>query len=258
MTVDHPAPGVRRLTIDNVERRGALSSDIAREIVKVVQASTGDIRCLVLTGTGQMFCAGYDLKELASPPSPAHADATVAPEFFEALDALDRQPLPVVAALNGPALGGGLELALACDIRIAVPEASLGVPAGRLGLVYSPGGLERLMTELPFALAAELFLTAGTINARRGYERRLIGRIVEPEELQASAVATATQIAELAPIAIRANRAALRALRRSMPAFEHEMRAEVLKARSDGMHSADFAEGVAAFRQHRVPRVTGC
>jgi enoyl-CoA hydratase/carnithine racemase len=256
--VDHPVSGVRRLTIDSVARRGALSADILAALVSAVLATPDDVACLVLTGTGTMFCAGYDLKELGSPPSPQHADATVAPEHLELLDVLEGQPLPVVAALNGPAFGGGLELALACDIRVAVPRASMGAPAGRLGLVYSPGGLERLMSELPFAIAADLFLTAGTVTAQRAYELGLVTRIAEPNELQNVALGIATQVAELSPTAVRANRRAIRALRRSRATFDETARTELLKARRDGMGSADFADGVAAFREHRSARFTGC
>jgi enoyl-CoA hydratase/carnithine racemase len=125
-------------------------------------------------------------------------------------------------------------------------------------LVYSPRGLERLISELQFATAAHLFLAGGTLSAHRPSELGLVSRIVEPDGLPEVAVAIATQIAGLAPVAARANRRALRALRRSPAALEDADRARLPRARAEGLRSADFAEGVAALRAHRSPGFTGC
>lgn len=254
---DLPAPGVRRLRIEHPERRGALSRDVLSSLELALAQTPSDTRCLILTGTGETFCAGYDLRALGSPPDPAHADATIAPDAVEVLTALERQPLPVVAALNGPALGGGMELALACDIRLAVADAAMGAPAGRLGLVYSPGGLERIAAELPFAIAADLFVGGATLSAARCCELGLVSRIVEPDALQRAAVEAAVGITQLAPQSVQANRRALRALRRSGATFTDAARDRLEADRARGMRSEDFAEGVAAFRDHRPPRFTG-
>lgn len=254
---DTPAPAVRRLRIDNPTRRGALSREVLDALERELAQSPEDVRCLVLTGSGTFFSAGYDLRALGTPPDPGEADATIAPDEVRILTLLEEQPLPVVAALNGPALGGGLELALACDIRLAVPDAALGAPAGRLGLVYSPGGLERVLAEVPFAVAADLFLAGGTLTVQRCHELGLITRIVAADELQEAAVAVAGCVAELAPLSVQANRRALRALRRSGQRLTEADRRQLQAARTEGMRSQDFAEGLAAFREHRPPRFDG-
>lgn len=254
---DTPARGVRRLRIDNPARRGALSREVLAALQRELAQVAGDVRCLVLTGSGATFSAGYDLRALGAPPDPGEADATIAPDAVRILTLLEDQPLPVVAALNGPALGGGLELALACDIRLAVPDATLGAPAGRLGLVYSPGGLERVLAEVPFAVAADLFLAGGTLTAQRCCELGLVSRIVDPGELQEAAMAVAGRVAELAPLSVQANRRALRALRRAGHRFDEADRRQLQTAREEAMRSQDFAEGLAAFREHRPPRFDG-
>jgi len=257
VAVDAPARGVRRLRIGNERHRGALSQEVLAGLIAAIEGTPDDVRCLVLTGTGSTFSAGYDLAALTSPPDPDLADAIIAPDDVEVLTLLERQPLPVLAALNGPALGGGLELALACDLRIAVPAASLGAPAGRLGLVYSPAGLERIFAEIPFGVAGDLFLTGGSLTAERARELGVVNRIVDPAELDDVAVAVAREVVELAPVSIRANREALRALRRSGGVLNAADRERLRQARERALRSQDFAEGVAAFRERRRPRFSG-
>jgi enoyl-CoA hydratase/carnithine racemase len=254
VVVDAPAPAVVRLRIDHPARRGALSVEVLAGLKQALSAIPPGTRCLIVTGSGTTFCAGYDLRALGSPPDPGHADATIAADSVELFDLLECQPLPVIAAINGPALGGGLELVLATDVRLAVPEAAFGAPAGRLGLVYSPRGLERILAELPYAVAADLFLAGGRIDAERALALGLVSRLVSADRLQEAAVERAVDVATLAPRSLQANRRALRALRAEGARLGADDRERLLRARRLALASDEFAEGVAAFQSHRDPR----
>jgi methylmalonyl-CoA decarboxylase len=170
-----------------------------------------------------------------------------------ALEAIAAHPVPVLAALNGPAIGGGLELALACDLRIAVPSAELAAPAGRLGLVYTEEGLARLLEGIPAAVVAELFLLASPLSAERAHALGIVNTLVDAAELESAALRAALRCAELAPLAQRGNLRILRALRAARPPLPAAERERLAALRRDGMHSRDFAEGIEAFKGRREP-----
>lgn len=245
---ERPAEGVTVLRIERPARRGALSAEILEHLrVAFAGAREG---CLIVTGTGEIFSAGYDLGEIGDPVDPDRAHTSIAPETVAALDALRDCRVPVLAALNGPALGGGLELALGCDVRLAVPGAYLAAPAGRLGLVYAPGGLERILAGLPGSLPAELFVLGRRVEAERALALGVVTEVVAPEDLQATVLAAAREVLAQGPGAVRANARALRTLRSGA---DGAVRAELAAARRAGMAGAEFAEGVAAFRGRRDP-----
>ena len=249
LVVERPAAGVTVLRIDRPKRRGALSAGMLEALCREFAAA--DDGCVVLTGSGEIFSAGYDLSGIGDPVDPDIADATIAPDVVQALEELRTCRVPVLCALNGPALGGGLELALGCDVRIAVPSAYLAAPAGKLGLVYSVRGLERILAGMPASAAAEMFVLGRRIEAERALGLGVLSGIVEPDELLGAALAMAADVLAQSPRAVRANARALRELRLGA---SPGTRGVLDAARREGMRSADFAEGVAAFRGRRSPR----
>ena len=173
--VDSPADGVARLTIANPVKRNALDRGVLDGLVDALSAV--DARCVVLTGEGNVFSAGYDIADL-SPERLAEEAADLLTHPFEAaLAALDAVPVPVVAALGGHAFGGGLELAVACDLRVCAPGARLGMPPARLGVVYSHTGLRRFVDAIGSARTRELFLTARPVNAGEALAWGLVNEV---------------------------------------------------------------------------------
>jgi enoyl-CoA hydratase/carnithine racemase len=244
LRLDRPAPHVARLTIANPAKRNALDHDILGAIAATVP--TLEDRCLLITGEGRTFSAGYDIGGLRTTPD--------ADPFRLALEALDAFPAPSVAALNGHAIGGGLELALTCDLRLAVEEAKLGMPPARLGLVYAHTGLRRFIDAIGAARTRELFLTARTVEASEAERWNLVNEIVPAGELAERAVAYAARIAALAPLAQRGNKHAIRALLKGVDAAGEQ---ELAERRDVALASEDFREGVRAFAEKREPRWRG-
>src|SRR5256714_8349323 len=162
LLLDRPADGVLRLTISNPAKRNALDHAILDAIVAVL-GDLGDARTLLLTGAGGMFSSGYDIGNIPDDVFAEAAESLVAQPFSEALDALDACPIPTVAALPGHTIGGGLEIALACDLRIAADGIALGMPPAKLGLVYSHTGVRRFLHAIGAPRTRELFLTGRNI-----------------------------------------------------------------------------------------------
>ncbi len=168
LLVDKPADGVARLTIRNPQKRNALDHPILDAIVAALAelGSTGaDTRCVVITGADGMFSAGYEIGGITDGAFEQEAERLVAHPFTEAIEALEAFPYPTLAALPGHTIGGGLELALACDLRVACAELKLGMPPGKLGLVYSHTGLRRFIDTIGVARTRELFLLGNYIDA---------------------------------------------------------------------------------------------
>jgi enoyl-CoA hydratase/carnithine racemase len=243
VAVDTPADGVARVTIENAAKRNALDAEILAGLASILPSL--DARCVVLTGAGDVFSAGYDIGHL----TPERLADVLTHPFEAALAALDAVPVPVVAAMGGHAFGGGLELALACDLRVCAAGARLGMPPARLGVVYSPSGLRRFVDAIGGARTRELFLTARPVEADEALAWGLVNEVVE--DVAARSVALASEIASLAPLSLRGNKRVLRALD---PPIDD---AELDTLREAAFRSEDFAEGVRAFIEKRLPQWRG-
>jgi enoyl-CoA hydratase/carnithine racemase len=260
LLVDEPANGVARLRIASPERRGALDEELMTSIALALDRVHAC--CVVLTGHGAVFSSGYDLAALpATDRQDGHdesfvqaAETLIAPPNNPAVAALDAFPFPTIALLNGHAIGGGLELALACDIRIASRDAELGMPPSRLGLVYSPSGIRRFLDVCGPAITSELFLSGRRIDADRAAVAGLVNLVVEPADVEATAIELASEIAANAPEALAGNKRIIRALQATGGELPTATERALLALRSASLRGREFHEGVSAFRGRRRPR----
>jgi enoyl-CoA hydratase/carnithine racemase len=253
LRVDHPADGVARLTIFNPPKRGALDHAILDAFATTLPGL--DARCLIVTGEGNHFSAGYDLAGLERESTPDEAEALVAHPFTAALAALEAYPNPTVAALTGHTIGGGLELALACDLRIAAGDIGLGMPPARLGLIYSHTGLRKFLQTIGPARTRELFFTAKRIDARTAHLWGLVNDVAE--DVPAAALELAQEIAGLAPLAQSGNKRVIGALLDADMALAPDVELELIELRRACFASEDFREAVSAFAEKRPPQWRG-
>jgi enoyl-CoA hydratase/carnithine racemase len=253
LQLDEPGENVARLTISNPERRGALDHELLDALAE--HARTLDARCLVIRGSGEVFSAGYDIGNLEEGSFEESAERLVAHPFHDAIEALEAYRYPVVGQLNGHAIGGGLELALTCDIRIAARGIKLGMPPAKLGLIYSHTGLRKFIDVCGVANAAELFYVGRNVDAERAERMGLVNHVVERDELDARVLELAAEIAANAPLSLEGNKRVIRTLR-TAPLGEQVER-ELIELRESCFRSEDFREGVRAFAEKRRPRWQG-
>src|SRR5436190_8491307 len=258
LLLDRPAEAVARLTLTNPDRRNALDHDILASIAEALPALAEGIetRCILITGTGSVFSAGYDIAGIADESFAADAEALVAHPFHAAMEAISAHPYPTVAAINGHCLGGGLELAVRCDLRICAADAKLGMPPARLGLIYGHTGLERFIEVVGVARTRELFLVGRNLSAERAEAIGLVNEVVADRQLEAAALELAGEIAANAPISMRGNKRAIETLARS-PMLSDEQERELVELRRSCFSSEDFREGIRAFAEKRKPRWSG-
>jgi enoyl-CoA hydratase/carnithine racemase len=256
LLLDRPADGVLRLTISNPAKRNALDHPILDAIAAVLD-DIGDARAVLLTGAEGMFSSGYDIGEIPDDVFAEEAERLVAHPFASALRALEDCEVPTVAALPGHTIGGGLELALACDLRVAADGILLGMPPAKLGLVYSHTGLRRFLEAIGAPRTRELFLTARNLDARTALDWGLVNRVVGVSDLESAALDLVQDLAANAPLSVRGNKRAIRELLAAERQLDPEVERELIELREASFQSDDLREGVRAFGQKRPARWKG-
>jgi enoyl-CoA hydratase/carnithine racemase len=249
--------GVRVVTIDRPAKRNALDFGSLAEIAAACgEAAADGVRCLVLRGAGdRAFSSGFDIE--AIPTGPREGDR---PDLAveRAMAAIEAVPCPTIAFLNGAAFGGGLELAVTCDLRVARAGILLGMPPAKLGVIYPPAGLRRFLHLVGPARARELFFTGRPVDAERALGIGLVDRVLPAAEAEADAFALADEIARNAPLAVQGMKRILRLLEASAErGLTDAERDEISVLRRTAFESDDVREGRAAFLEKRAPAFRG-
>jgi enoyl-CoA hydratase/carnithine racemase len=212
----------------------------------------------VITGDGPVFSAGYDIGNFND--ERAFADAAeklVAHPFTDAISALERYPYPVIAAINGHAIGGGLEMAVTCDLRIAARGVKMGMPPAKIGLIYGHTGLRRFIEVCGLPNTNELFFTGRNVDADRAYDMGLVNQVVEGDDLDRTVLSLAEEIAGNAPLSLEGNKRILRTLRAMPGKLPPDVEAELVDLRESCFYTEDFREGIKAFGEKRRPQWKG-
>jgi len=250
-----PQEDVGLATIDRPEARNALNAELCDELRDHLEQSHGR-RAVVLTGAGTAFCAGADIMRRAEDTGGLeHGGAdTFRPAFERVLDAIVDHPAPVIAAVNGAAMGAGMQLAVACDLRVVAPSAKVGIPAAKLGVLLSAPNIRRLAVLMGQGAARDILLTGRTITIDDARENGFAQRV--SDDALASALEVAADIARLAPLSVQGHKHALN-LVADATALDDAAVAEIRALEEAAFASADLQEGLAAFGEKRPPRFEG-
>jgi enoyl-CoA hydratase/carnithine racemase len=258
LRLDYPADAVARLTLNRPDARNALDHDTLDAIAEAVpRLDRGiELRCVLVTGAGKAFSAGYDIAAIEDDSFERDAEALVAHPFHAALEAVAAHPWPVVAGINGHALGGGLELTLCCDLRICAAGAKLGMPPAKLGLIYGHTGLRRFIDAIGAPRTKELFLTGRALDAETAESIGLVNWVADDDRLADAAVELAAEVAANAPLSMKGNKHAIDTLAAN-PKLSDEQERELVELRRSCFASDDLREGIRAFAEKRKPSWRG-
>jgi len=256
LRLERPSPGVAMLVLDLPEMRNAMSDEMTASWVTAVDHIAADrsVRAVVVTGEGSAFCSGGNTSWIAGEP-----DATVDRlrsrmlPFYRAWLSIRRLEVPTIAAINGPAIGAGLAMALACDIRYAARGARMGVPFVRLGLHPGMATTYLLPDVVGPAAARDLLLTGRLVDADEALALGLVSRVIDPDGFREQVLATAAEVAATAPIATRLTKTALARGHASIDAcLDWEGLAQPVT-----LATADLQEGIRAAQEKRAPAFEG-
>ncbi|RYB92926.1 enoyl-CoA hydratase/isomerase family protein [Nocardioides oleivorans] len=257
LRVERPSEGVVLLTLDNPDMRNAMSDEMTASWSAAIDELADDtsVRAVVVTGEGSAFCSGGNTSWIASEPDASvdHLRRRMLP-FYRAWLSIRRLEVPTIAAVNGPAIGAGLCLALACDIRHAASGARLGMPFNRLGMHAGMAGTWLLPNVVGPALARDLLLTGRVVEADEALRLGLVSRVLEPDTFLDQVLETAAGIAATAPIAARLTKVAL--ADGGHADFESALQWEAL-AQPMTLATADLQEGIRAAKEKRAPHFEG-
>jgi enoyl-CoA hydratase len=236
------------LTLNRPSARNAISPEVSQTMAGLLDEieADDDLRAVVLTGAGEVFSAGADLKVVAQGRGMEIARGKGG---FAGIVTRDF-PKPVIAAVNGPALAGGFEIVLSCDLVVAADTSRFGIPEAQRGLMAAAGGLIRLPKRVPLAIALEMAMTGDPIDASRALALGLVNRVVPRDQVVAEACALAERIGENSPIAVRMSRQLVREAA-EMPEADGWRRTNELVM--DVFASGDAVEGATAFAEKRKP-----
>ena len=248
---------VARVTISSPRRHNALTVDMWRKLRQAFSdlADRDDVHCIVLRGDGGNFAAGADISEFPRERFDMASGRRYHLEVIEpTLEAIRRAPQPVIAAIEGSCVGGGLEIVSVCDVRLAARGARFGAPVGKLGFPLALPELVPLLRLVGLSLASDLLLTGRLLNAEEALTAGLVQRIAPADGMDALVEEFVGDVLESSPLAARLNKANLRML---MEQGGHYTQVQ-LDESFQFFDSSDYTEGLNAFLDHRTPKFYGC
>lgn len=246
--------GIARVTLNRPERRNALTFALWNRLGDTFDAlgERGDVRAIVLTGNGPSFCAGADISEFGAVRANAEQALAYEHAYEGCCNRIAACPKPAIAAINGPCMGGGCNVAMSCDFRFAVPDATFAIPAAKLSIVYGIAGTRRLLSLVGLANAKRILYSAEKFDATRALQIGFVDAICA--DPLADALAFAARLRECAPLTISGSKTILDGLASGAGTLREELVERLIE---QAALSNDYREGRAAFAEKRAPRFSG-